>query len=149
MPVQRKRTTGFDAGIGAIWALSSFLIHKGFFIRLGEYTRVKKSSATRGAAMGEPASVGLQVGDFVEATIQRFEQRRVEFPLGWEQAVVHPLQISPGGDEPRPAEIREMSRDLGLGQIEHAHEISHANFLTGRQQAEDAQASAIGQGPVG
>ena len=58
---------------------------------------------------------------------------------------MHPPPLAPRGDDPRPAEIRQVARDFWLADPEDLHKIADANFLVG-DEVEESQPRAIGQG---
>lgn len=43
-------------------------------------------------------------------------------------SVMNPFSLFSRPDNPRPSEVGEMMRDLGLIQLQGFHEITHANF---------------------
>ena len=58
---------------------------------------------------------------------------------------MHPSPLAPSGDDPRAAEIRQMTRDFWLADPEDLHKIANANFLVG-DKIEQTKPRAIGQG---
>ncbi len=58
---------------------------------------------------------------------------------------MHPPPLSPRGDDAGAPQIRQMTRDFWLADLEDLHEIADANFLV-RDEIEETKARAIGQG---
>ena len=58
---------------------------------------------------------------------------------------MHPPPLAPCGNDARPAEIGQVTRDLGLAGAEYLHKIANANFLVG-DEVEKAKPRTICQG---
>ena len=57
---------------------------------------------------------------------------------------MHPPPLAPRGDDARPAEIRQVTRDFWLADSEDLHKVADANFLVG-DEVEKTKPGAIGQ----
>ncbi len=60
------------------------------------------------------------------------------------ETVVHPSPLAPRGDDARAAQVRQVTRDFRLADLEDLHEIADANFRVG-DQVEETKPRAIGQ----
>ena len=58
---------------------------------------------------------------------------------------MHPPPLPPCGDDARPAEICQVTRDLGLANSQDLHEIANADFLVS-DEIEEAQPGGICEG---
>lgn len=59
------------------------------------------------------------------------------------ETIVHPPPLASRGDDARAAQVRQVTRDLRLADLEDLHEIADANLLVGNQ-VEETKPRAIG-----
>jgi hypothetical protein len=105
--------------------------------------RVDRSRAT--TAVLELRQIILHIRKSPQMDQGFLQDRGCDRIAGGQKTIVHPPPLSPGGDDPRAAEIRQMPRDFWLADLEDLHKIADANFLVG-DEVEQAKPRAIGQG---
>ena len=81
---------------------------------------------------------------FVKTTLQAIDEASVEFSFRPRERIMLPQPISPDLDKPGVAQIGQMPRHLGLGQLQNIVNIADAE-LPPRQHMQDAQAGLIGK----
>ena len=95
----------------------------------------------------ELVAVRLQLGHFGHAAAEAFEHLGMERPVRFAHPVVDPLAITPRLDQPRPAEVGQVPRDLGLRQVQDPHEVTDANLAVAAEQIHNPQPGPVGERP--
>jgi hypothetical protein len=78
--------------------------------------------------------------------MQAFQQLGMNRPTGAGQRVKAPKALFAGPDQAGPAEVSEVPGGTGLGDSQDGYQITDAQFPV-KEQVQDAQAGAVGEGP--
>jgi hypothetical protein len=92
----------------------------------------------------EPLGVSLQRIHVPEHVRRRVLDGRDDRIRGRRQGVVHPEPFAPRGDEPGAAQVGEVSRGLGLRDLQRVVDVADAD-LARHQQAQDAESRRVRQ----
>lgn len=63
-----------------------------------------------------------------------------------DDAIMHPLSISPRANNFCPAQVRQVTRDFGLGEVQSLNEEANADFVL-VHQAKESQPCTISERP--
>jgi hypothetical protein len=109
----------------------------------------KKSDVTAPALFPNdtgPGSVCRHLRYIAKAAPQALKQLRVERRSGPHELVVVPGALLAGPDQSRPAQVREVPRYGGLGQLQDFNQVTDTQ-LTGLNQAQNSKADRVRKRP--
>ena len=95
---------------------------------------------------GGAGGVVADFGDLLEAGAQASQEFAVEGTAGRGEGVIDPLAVFAGDDEADAAQVGQMARGGGLGNVKHPQEVIDAPLALA-EQMENAQAGAVREGP--